>query len=472
MKIKTRFAPSPTGYLHIGGIRTALYAWLYARNLGGEFILRIEDTDLGRSSQKYIDAIIDGMKWLNLSWDAGPYFQTKRFDRYRSVINDMLRNGHAYHCYCSKNRLYELRNYQITKGEKPRYDGWCRNSFNNKDALDKSSVIRFNNPQDGSVIFNDLIRGCIEFKNKELDDFIICRADGTPTYNFCVVVDDYDMAISHVIRGEDHINNTPRQINLFKAIGAEAPCYAHVSMIIGEDGKKLCKRHGTISVMQYRNDGFLPEALLNYLVRMGWSHGDQEIFSINEMIQLFSLDSVGKSASKFNLKKLLWLNQYYINHLSADDVAKELFWHLKHQGIDTNNGPDLTKIVKLFNNKCKTIKEIANRCQYFYENFDTFDTYAAQKYLKQDAIKPLELMLSKLTNLSVWTSEMIHNAIVSTSKALAISIEKVSMPLRVAITGVSCSPSIDLTIYTIGRQKTLMRIHIAIAFIVKNKINI
>ncbi|KJG88385.1 glutamyl-tRNA ligase, partial [Yersinia pestis subsp. microtus bv. Ulegeica] len=309
MKIKTRFAPSPTGYLHVGGARTALYSWLFSRHLGGEFVLRIEDTDLGRSTQEAIDAIMDGMNWLNLDWDEGPYFQTKRFDRYNAVIDQMLDAGTAYRCYCSKERLEALREAQMANGEKPRYDGHCRDSQCTHGA-DEPSVVRFRNPQEGSVIFDDKIRGPIEFSNQELDDLIIRRTDGSPTYNFCVVIDDWDMEITHVIRGEDHINNTPRQINILKALGAPVPEYAHVSMILGDDGKKLSKRHGAVGVMQYRDDGYLPEALLNYLVRLGWSHGDQEIFSIEEMTQLFTLDAVSKSASAFNTEKLQWLNHH------------------------------------------------------------------------------------------------------------------------------------------------------------------
>ncbi|VDY33545.1 Glutamate--tRNA ligase [Morganella morganii] len=298
-KVKTRFAPSPTGYLHVGGARTALYSWLYSRHNHGEFVLRIEDTDLERSTQEAIDAIMDGMNWLNLGWDEGPYYQTKRFDRYNQVIDTMIENGTAYRCYCSKERLEALREKQMANNEKPRYDGCCRDHAHNHTA-DEPHVVRFRNPQEGSVIFDDKIRGPIEFSNQELDDLIIRRTDGSPTYNFCVVVDDWDMEITHVIRGEDHINNTPRQINILKALGAPVPEYAHVSMINGDDGKKLSKRHGAVGVMQYRDDGYLPQALLNYLVRLGWSHGDQEIFSIEEMTELFTLEAVSKSASAFN----------------------------------------------------------------------------------------------------------------------------------------------------------------------------
>ncbi len=364
MKIKTRFAPSPTGYLHVGGARTALYSWLFARHNQGEFVLRIEDTDLERSTPEAIEAIMDGMNWLSLDWNEGPYYQTRRFDRYNAVIDEMLDAGTAYKCYCSKERLEALRETQMANGEKPRYDGRCRDSHEHHTA-DEPCVVRFRNPQEGSVIFDDQIRGPIEFSNQELDDLIIRRTDGSPTYNFCVVVDDWDMGITHVIRGEDHINNTPRQINILKAIGAEVPVYAHVSMILGDDGKKLSKRHGAVGVMQYRDDGYLPEALLNYLVRLGWSHGDQEIFSIPEMTELFTLEAVSKSASAFNTEKLQWLNHHYINALPPEYVATHLQWHIEEQKINTRSGPELAKLVTLLGERCKTLKEIAASCGYF-----------------------------------------------------------------------------------------------------------
>lgn len=377
MKIKTRFAPSPTGYLHVGGARTALYSSLFARNHGGEFVLRIEDTDLERSTPEAIEAIMDGMNWLSLEWDEGPYYQTKRFDRYNAVIDQMLEEGTAYKCYCSKGAWKRCAKSKWRKGEKPRYDGRCRHSHEHH-ADDEPCVVRFANPQEGSVVFDDQIRGPIEFSNQELDDLIIRRTDGSPTYNFCVVVDDWDMEITHVIRGEDHINNTPRQINILKALKAPVPVYAHVSMINGDDGKKLSKRHGAVSVMQYRDDGYLPEALLNYLVRLGWSHGDQEIFTREEMIKYFTLNAVSKSASAFNTDKLLWLNHHYINALPPEYVATHLQWHIEQENIDTRNGPQLADLVKLLGERCKTLKEMAQSCRYFYEDFAEFDADAAK----------------------------------------------------------------------------------------------
>ncbi|PUX36679.1 glutamate--tRNA ligase [Cronobacter sakazakii] len=468
MKIKTRFAPSPTGYLHVGGARTALYSWLFARNQGGEFVLRIEDTDLERSTPEAIEAIMDGMNWLSLEWDEGPYFQTKRFDRYNAVIDEMLAAGTAYKCYCSKDRLEALREEQMAKGEKPRYDGRCRHSHEHH-ADDEPCVVRFANPQDGSVVFDDQIRGPIEFSNLELDDLIIRRTDGSPTYNFCVVVDDWDMEITHVIRGEDHINNTPRQINILKALGAPVPLYAHVSMINGDDGKKLSKRHGAVSVMQYRDDGYLPEALLNYLVRLGWSHGDQEIFSREEMIKFFTLDAVSKSASAFNTDKLLWLNHHYINTLAPEYVATHLQWHIEQENIDTRNGPQLAELVKLLGERCKTLKEMAQTCRYFYEDFSEFDADAAKKHLRPVARQPLEVVSDKLAALTDWTAENVHHAIQATADELEVGMGKVGMPLRVAVTGAGQSPGLDVTVHAIGKSRSVERINKALAFIAERE---
>jgi len=468
MKIKTRFAPSPTGYLHVGGARTALYSWLFARNLGGEFVLRIEDTDLERSTPEAIEAIMDGMNWLSLQWDEGPYFQTKRFDRYNAVIDDMLKVGTAYRCYCSKERLEALREEQMAKGEKPRYDGRCRHGHEHH-AADEPCVVRFANPQEGSVIFDDQIRGPIEFSNQELDDLIIRRTDGSPTYNFCVVVDDWDMEITHVIRGEDHINNTPRQINILKALNAPVPLYAHVSMINGDDGKKLSKRHGAVSVMQYRDDGYLPEALLNYLVRLGWSHGDQEIFSREEMIKLFDLHAVSKSASAFNTEKLQWLNHHYINSLAPEYVATHLQWHIEQENIDTRNGPELAALVKLLGERCKTLKEMAATCRYFYEDFAEFDADAAKKHLRPVARQPLEVVRDKLAAITDWTAENVHNAIQATADELEVGMGKVGMPLRVAVTGAGQSPGLDVTVHAIGKNRSIERINKALAFIAERE---
>ncbi|CAM3832441.1 glutamate--tRNA ligase [Avibacterium gallinarum] len=463
VKVRTRFAPSPTGYLHVGGARTALYSWLFAKHNQGEFVLRIEDTDLERSTPEATQAILEGMEWLNLAWDHGPYYQTKRFDRYNQVIDQMLEQGLAYRCYCSKERLENLRNEQEKNKEKPRYDGYClHHAPENPDA---PHVVRFKNPQEGSVVFDDAVRGRIEISNSELDDLIIRRTDGSPTYNFCVVIDDWDMGITHVVRGEDHINNTPRQINILKALNAPIPTYAHVSMILGDDGQKLSKRHGAVSVMQYRDDGFLPEALLNYLVRLGWGHGDQEIFSVEEMIKLFELTQVSKSASAFNTEKLLWLNHHYIRELPPEYVAKHLAWHYQHQGIDTSNGPALSEIVVMLGERCKTLKEMATASRYFFEDFDHFDESAVKKHFKSGAVEALEKVKEKLTALSQWAAEPIHQAIEQTAEELGVGMGKVGMPLRVAVTGAGQSPSMDVTLVGIGRERSLARIQKAIDFI-------
>lgn len=463
VKVRTRFAPSPTGYLHVGGARTALYSWLYAKHNNGEFVLRIEDTDLERSTPEATAAIIEGMEWLNLPWEHGPYYQTKRFDRYNQVIDEMIEQGLAYRCYCTKDRLEELRHTQEQNKEKPRYDRHCLHDHNH--SPDEPHVVRFKNPTEGSVVFDDAVRGRIEISNSELDDLIIRRTDGSPTYNFCVVVDDWDMGITHVVRGEDHINNTPRQINILKAIGAPIPTYAHVSMINGDDGQKLSKRHGAVSVMQYRDDGYLPEALINYLVRLGWGHGDQEIFSREEMINYFELDHVSKSASAFNTEKLQWLNQHYIRELPPEYVAKHLEWHYKDQGINTTNGPALTEIVTMLAERCKTLKEMVSSSRYFFEEFETFDEAAAKKHFKGNAAEALAKVKEKLTALSSWDLHSTHEAIEQTAAELEVGMGKVGMPLRVAVTGSGQSPSMDVTLVGIGRDRVLTRIQRAIDFI-------
>lgn len=467
MKIRTRFAPSPTGSLHIGNVRTALCAWLFARKQRGEFILRIEDSDNRRSIGNAIETIISELNWLKLNWDEGPYFQTNRFARYNSVINCMLQNGTAYKCYCSPERLRLLRITQIKNGEKPKYDGYCRivKSTVTNDRKDISAVpyvIRFCNPIEGIVQFRDRIRGIITIYNKELDDLIICRADGAPTYNFCVVVDDMDMNITHVIRGEEHISNTPRQINIFKALKASIPVYAHVSMILNHDRKKLSKRHGIFSIMQYRNDGFLPEAILNYLVRLGWSYGDQEIFSIDQMKEYFDFNKIGKSASIFNLKKLLWYNHYYINHLPRNYVASHLYWHMCKNNINTKNGPKLIDMVGLFANRSRTLKEILKNCYPFYKNFDISRDKVAQSYLKVTDITLLTFARKKFSNTSPWTPDAIQSVITNIINELNINMSQIGALLRIVLIGINRSPSLSNIIYVIGQSCVLDRIDRAI----------
>ncbi len=463
MTIKTRFAPSPTGFLHVGGARTALYSWLVAQAAGGEFVLRIEDTDLERSTQEAIDAIMEGMTWLGLEWTEGPHYQTKRFDRYKDLIQQLVDEDKAYRCYCTSEELDVMREAQMAKGEKPRYTGVWRDRTDYPE--DKPYVIRFRNPQEGTVVFEDHVRGRIEVANAELDDLIILRSDGSPTYNFCVVVDDWDMGISHVVRGEDHVNNTPRQINILKALNAPIPEYAHVAMILGDDGAKLSKRHGAVSVMQYRDEGYLPHALLNYLVRLGWSHGDQEIFSLAEMKELFSLDSINKAASAFNTDKLVWLNQHYIKTSPVAEVKAHLQWHLDQQGVDTSNGPAIEDVITAQADRVKTLKELVEISRYFYHDFSEFDEKAAKKHLRGVAQAPLELVQQKLSDLSEWTPELIQAAINTTAEELEVGMGKVGMPLRVAVTGAGNSPSLDITLNLLGKERSVQRISQALSFI-------
>ncbi|WP_283131274.1 glutamate--tRNA ligase [Enterovibrio norvegicus] len=471
MNVKTRFAPSPTGFLHVGGARTALYSWLYAKHTGGEFVLRIEDTDIERSTQEAIDAIIEGMQWLGLDWDEGPYYQTKRFDRYNEVVDQLLAENKAYKCYAPKELLDEIREEQMAAGTKPRYDAnHPRVVAANAEATDSSPFcIRFRNPKEGTVVFDDKIRGRIEIANSELDDLIIRRTDGSPTYNFCVVIDDWDMGITQVVRGEDHINNTPRQINIYKAIGAAVPEFAHCSMILGDDGAKLSKRHGAVSVMQYRDEGYLPQALLNYLVRLGWSHGDQEIFSLEEMISLFSLESVSKSASAFNTDKLLWLNNHYIKTSEPEYVAKYLQWHLDARGISTENGPAIADVIVLVGERCNTLIELAEQCRYFYQDFEEFEAGAAKKHLRPVAKEALELALVKVKAQDAWTVENLHAVIADTCSELDLGMGKVGMPLRVAVTGQGQSPSVDAVMALVGQARVISRIEQALAFIAQRE---
>ena len=463
MSVVTRFAPSPTGYLHVGGARTALYSWLYAKSQGGEFVLRIEDTDIERSTEEAKQAILDGMEWLGLTWDKGPYYQTERFDRYKAIIQTLLEEGKAYKCFMPAEELDAIREQQKENGEKPRYPGTWRDRTDHPQG--QPYVIRFKNPLEGSVVFDDHVRGRIEISNTELDDLIIQRSDGTPTYNFCVVVDDWDMGISHVVRGEDHINNTPRQINILKALGAPVPEYAHVSMILGDDGKKLSKRHGAVSVMQYRDDGYLPQAVKNYLVRLGWAHGDQEIFSEQEMIELFSLDAIGQSASAFNTEKLVWLNQHYIKSLPAEEVASHASWHFEQQGISLENGPALTDVIAIQADRVKTLKELAQISAYFYQDYEEFDANAAKKHLRPVAKEALELVQQKLAAISHWNPQTIQAAINDTAEELGVGMGKVGMPLRVAATGSGNSPSLDVTLNLLSQDKIVERINKALTFI-------
>jgi len=462
--IKTRFAPSPTGVLHVGGARTALFCWLYSKKVGGKFVLRIEDTDLERSTEASVQAILDGMAWLNLDYDEGPFYQTQRFDRYKAAIQQLVDQGDAYYCSCSKDRLEKLREEQMANKQKPRYDGCCRNLGLKADAAE-DLVIRFKNPQEGAVTFDDQVKGDITVSNSELDDLIIARTDGSPTYNLSVVVDDMDMAITHVVRGDDHVNNTPRQINIFKALGAECPIFAHVPMILGDDGKRLSKRHGAVGVMQYFDDGYLPEAMLNYLVRLGWSHGDQEIFSIDEMIEHFELSDINRSAAAFNTDKLNWINQQYMMNQPLAQIVDLVAQRLKRLDIAFESGPDFNNIVDLYRQRVSTINELVDSILYCFQDFEEYDAKAAKKALREVALEPLQMLRDQLGLLDNWQATDIHGVIEDITQKLEVNMGKVGQPLRVAVTGGSFSPPIDETVAMIGKTRTLARINKAIEYI-------
>ncbi|OOZ40775.1 glutamate--tRNA ligase [Solemya pervernicosa gill symbiont] len=462
MSVKTRFAPSPTGYLHVGGARTALFSWLHARKHGGRFVLRIEDTDLERSTIESVNAILEGMTWLGLEYDEGPIHQTHRFERYEEVIQGLMDKGLAYRCNCSRERIDAIREEQMRLKEKPRYDGHCRDK-----TIDPNEphVIRFRNPDDGDVVVNDLIRGRVVYSNTELDDLIIRRTDGSPTYNMTVVVDDLDMGITQVIRGDDHLNNTPRQINILNALDAEPPQYAHVPMILGDDGARLSKRHGAVSVMQYREMGILPEALLNYLVRLGWSHGDEELFSIDQMVELFNIEDVNKSASSFNTDKLLWINQHYIKNDDPARIAHLLSYHMGEIGIDPTTGPSLVEVVKAQQERANTLVEMAEISAFIYRDFDEYEEKAAKKHLRPVAAEPLRKVRELLAAQQEWQGEALHACVEQASEALELKMGKVAQPLRVAVVGRAASPGIDVTLELVGKAATLRRIDRALEFI-------
>ena len=453
--VRTRFAPSPTGSLHLGGGRTALFAWLYARRFAGQFILRIEDTDLERSQEAYTAEILEALTWLELSWDEGPYYQSHRFDRYRAVIDKLLQEGHAYYCYCSKERLEALRESQLAARQKPRYDGHCRHLAHPPAGV--KPVVRFKTPLTGAVVVDDLIRGKVVFDNAELDDLIIARADGSPTYNFVVVVDDWDMQITHVIRGDDHLNNTPRQIHIFNALGAPLPQFAHVPMILGEDGKKLSKRHGAMSILEYRNLGYLPDALVNYLARLGWSHGDQEIFTREELVRYFDLSEVNRAPAMFNAKKLLWTNEQHLKLQDPQKVAKTLLWHLEKLGVPVSSEPALSEVVLALRERAKTLVEMAEQAMPFYVEPAQFDE-KAQKVLKSAPDTLLSDLISQLEHLPTWTKECIHETLQQLAAEKALKLGDVAQPLRAALMGRSTSPPIDITCVLLGKEKTIARL--------------
>ena len=462
MSIKTRFAPSPTGYLHVGGARTALFSWLHARKHGGKYVLRIEDTDLQRSTAESINAILEAMTWLGLDYDEGPFYQTRRFDRYNQVIDELLQQKTAYRCNCSRERLEALREGQMQRKQKPRYDGHCRTQSVD---VDEPHVIRFRNPLEGSIVIDDQVRGKIVFQNDELDDLIIRRTDGSPTYNLTVVVDDLDMGITDVIRGDDHVNNTPRQINILKALGKEPPRYAHVPMILGDDGSRLSKRHGAVSVMEYRNQGILPEALLNYLVRLGWSHGDEELFTLDQMVELFDIEEVNKAASAFNTEKLLWINQHYIKNADPTRLARLLSLHMGELGIDPAAGPDLVEVVREQQERARTLVEMAEISAFFYRDYDDFDEKAAKKHLKVTAHESLVQVRERLASLDDWEAATLHQVVIDVAASSGLNMGKVAQPLRVAVVGRAASPGIDVTLQLVGKEACLRRIDRALEYI-------
>jgi len=459
--IKTRFAPSPTGVLHVGGARTALFCWLLARKMGGKFVLRIEDTDLERSTPESVQAILDGMDWLGLDYDEGPFYQTRRFDRYREAVERLIEQGDAYYCQCSRERLEALRERQMADRQKPRYDGSCRDLGLEPDE-NTPMVVRFRNPQDGVVTFKDHVKGTISVDNRELDDLVIARGDGSPTYNLSVVVDDMDMEITHVLRGDDHVNNTPRQINILHALDATIPEYAHVPMILGDDGKRLSKRHGAVGVMEYRDAGYLPQAMLNYLVRLGWSHGDQEIFSREEMIENFSLDALNRSASSFNTEKLNWINQHYLMNRPLAEIVALVKRRLDELKMDFDQQLDLETLVDLYRQRAATVNGLVNSIRYCFDEFEDYDAKAAAKVFKPAALEPLQKARDLLVELESWDSASIHAALEKVTEQLDIGMGKVGQPLRVAVTGGSFSPPIDQTLELLGRQRSLRRIERAI----------
>ena len=462
MAVRTRFAPSPTGFLHVGGARTALFCWLHARRHGGQFILRIEDTDRERSTRESVEGILDGLAWLGLDWDEGPFHQSERLARYEAAVESLLASGRAYRCYCSKERLERLRAGQLARREKPRYDGRCRDGA--RPGADPPAI-RFRTPRDGETVVDDLVRGRVVIRNDELDDLVLVRADGFPTYNFSVVVDDLDMAVTHVIRGDDHVNNTPRQIHILRALGGELPAYAHVPMILGRDGQRLSKRHGAVSVTSYRDAGYLPEAMLNHLARLGWSHGDQEIFSREELVALFDVGAVNRAAASFDTEKLDWLNRHYIKASGAERLGEALGRQLAGLRLETHDGPPPAAVAEALRERASTLREMAEASVYFYRDFDDFDADAARKHLRPVVLAPLAELRSALAELPQWTASHIAEAVSRVTADAGIGLGKLGQPLRVAVTGRGVSPPFDVTLALIGRDRTLARMNRALDFI-------
>ncbi len=456
--IRTRFAPSPTGYLHIGGARTALFSWAFARRHGGTFVLRIEDTDTERSTAASTQAILDAMDWLSLDYDEGPFYQMERLGRYREVVDQLLAAGKAYRCYASREELDAMREQQRAAGAKPRYDGRWRPENVGGQAIPEGvePVIRFRNPDDGVVTWNDLVKGPITFANEELDDLVIMRADGVPTYNFGVVVDDWDMNITHIIRGDDHVNNTPRQINIYEALGAPVPLFGHVPMILGEDGERLSKRHGAVSVMQYLDNGYLPEALNNYLARLGWSHGDEEMFTMEQFVEWFDLGHISRSPAKFNPEKLLWLNQQYLKAADDDRIAGLVAPFLRQHDCDTDAGPSLARVAALLKERVSRIDELADAAVYFYRRLTPTDALREQHYA-EGLGSAVDALVDRL-RVVPWERPAIGEAIKTTATERGWKMPKLAMPLRIIVTGEAQTPAIDAVVELLGREEVLDRI--------------
>jgi len=465
-KIRTRFAPSPTGYLHIGGARTALFSWLYARHNNGEFVLRIEDTDQERSTDESTRAILDAMSWLGLNWDEGPYFQAERVNLHRQMVQKLLDEGKAYYCTCTAEELEEKRKRALAEGRKPKYDGTCRARKLGKTA---GSVVRFRGTESGVTIVEDLIKGNISFNNEELDDLIIERGDGYPTYNFAVVVDDALMNITHVIRGDDHVNNTPRQILLYQALGFAVPKFAHVPMILGADKARLSKRHGATSVMAYKEMGYLPESLVNYLVRLGWAAGDQEIFTLPELVNLFTLEAVGKSPAVFNPEKLLWLNAHYIKKANTDRLFDEMktMWPDGAKNAEKNF---TKKVIADLQPRSKTLLEIAAAADFYFADSISFDNEAGQKFLTSDIAGYLQAIAADLPSVSDFSKAGIENYLKAFIEKQNIKFKAIAQPLRVALTGKTVSPGIDEVMVTLGKERVIKRINAALAYVARHNL--
>ncbi len=461
-QIITRFPPSPTGYLHLGGARTAIFNWLYARSMKGKFVLRIEDTDVQRSTQASTDAIFEALEWLGIDWDEGPYFQSRRFHIYEALIRKLIDAGKAYYCACPPERLDALRKEAMASGGKPKYDGRCREKGLSKGA---GTVVRFKAPLTGTTVVKDVVKGNIAFQNAELDDFIIQRSDGTPTYNFVVVADDVDMGITVVLRGDDHLNNTPKQILIYKALDADLPVFGHVPMVLGHDKTRLSKRHGAMSVTAYRDMGYLPEAMINYLVRLGWSHGDEEFFTREDLIEKFSLEHIGRSAGVFNPDKLTALNADHIKAAAPAYVARLLIPFLKKRDIEAQEGPFLESVVRTLNARSKTLEEMAEAAEFYFRDAVTYEEKAAAKFLKPDNAKALEILTDALESLDGFTEANLEAAFKQVMAATGLKLGKIAQPVRVALTGKTVSPGIFEIVEALGKEKTLARLRAAVRFI-------